>query len=289
MRGEISAGNVWLFLILKRVAVPNAVCLTGQQRMKSHRTEPCPAAGGEENVLASHSTAPGKISSSEEEKSFPKEGGDSRSFLWKPLSSPGQAQIRGDSSFWFSWLISTACLTLLFPCISGITLPSLLRSYSRLHFWRVINMLTNAALCLSNVEIRKAANSDDTLQILAAVMQQVKGFEIQLYWIVITWVKHLGRWCIRSILPAQQVMYNLGKILDGYNPVPIFVTETFLASFGGNEVTPLIFREKHFTSGQVVSSISEAWVGPKNGHYLVTNEWTMRKITTACTLLPILG
>lgn len=53
-------------------------------------------------------------------------------------------------------------------------------------------------------------------------------------------------------------MYNLGKILDGYNPVPPFVTETFLASFGGNEVTPLIFREKHFTSGQVVSRISEA-------------------------------
>lgn len=56
-------------------------------------------------------------------------------------------------------------------------------------------MLTNAALCLSNVEIRKAANSeDDTLQILAAAMQQVKDFEIQqLYWIVISWVKHLGR------------------------------------------------------------------------------------------------
>lgn len=248
MRGEISAGNVWLFLILKRVAVPNAVCLTGQQRMKSHCTEPCPAAGAEENVLASHPTAPGKISSSEEEKSFPKEGG----------GSPGQAQIRGDSSFWFSWLISTAYLTLLFPCISGITLPSLLCSYSCLHFWRVINTLTNAALCLSNVEIRKAANSeDDTLQILAAVMQQVKGFEIQLYWIVITWVKHLGRWCIRSILPAQQVMYNLGKILDGYNPVPPFVTETFTRFIWWQRShTPYLQREAfHFRS----SSVSYQW------------------------------
>lgn len=141
---------------------------------------------------------------------------------------------------------------LLFPCISEITLASLLHSYSCLRFWRVINTLTNVAFCLSNLEIRKTANSDQTLQILAAAMQQMKDFEIQkLYWIVTTWVKHLGCWCIRSILPAQQITYNLGKALEEYNPLTTFVTETFLASFSGNEITPLIFREKSFTSGQV--------------------------------------
>jgi len=84
--------------------------------------------------------------------------------------------------------MSTACLTLFFTCISEITLPSLLSNYSCLHFWRVINILTNASHCLSNLKIREAANSEDqTLQILAAEVQQMKDIKIQhFYWIVIS-------------------------------------------------------------------------------------------------------
>lgn len=68
VRGEISTGSVWLFLIL------------GQQRIKTHRTEPCPAAAAEENILENYATAPEKTPS-EERESFPKERYDSCSFL----------------------------------------------------------------------------------------------------------------------------------------------------------------------------------------------------------------
>lgn len=149
--------KVWLY--------PTLGCLLRQQRMKSHCTEfvlHCPAARTEENVLASHSTAPGRVCFSEMEESFLKEGGDSCSFLWKPLFSLCLEEKHGSrviSSL--SQLISSECLTLLFPCISKIALPSLLCSNSHLHFWRVINTLTNAGLCPSNLKIRKAANSED--------------------------------------------------------------------------------------------------------------------------------
>lgn len=54
--------KAWLSLALH--------CLTGQQRIKTHRTEPCSASEAEKNGLASQ-RAPGKISS-EEQKSLPK-------------------------------------------------------------------------------------------------------------------------------------------------------------------------------------------------------------------------
>jgi len=60
--------------------------------MQTHHIEPCPAAGVEENVLASHATTPGK--SSEGEESFPKEGDDSApSFESHSLSSVSRANM----------------------------------------------------------------------------------------------------------------------------------------------------------------------------------------------------
>lgn len=171
VRGEISTGSVWLFLIL------------GQQWIKTHCTEPCSAAAAEENILENYATAPEKTPSKEGE-SFPKEQYDSCSFLWKPLSSLClQDKHRSGViplSVFPEW--SPMCVWWYLP-LHFFTLPSLLCSYSHPHFWRVLNALTNAALCLSNLRNRKAANSEDqTLQILAAVMQQMKDFETeQLY------------------------------------------------------------------------------------------------------------
>lgn len=86
-------------------------------------------------------------------------------------------------------------LSLAFPvnlhCVSDVTLPLYFWNYSsfsvaqfsqfsHLHSWRAINTLTIAGLCLSNLEIRESVNSEDqTLQILAAEMQQMKDIKIQ--------------------------------------------------------------------------------------------------------------
>lgn len=140
MFGCFSFWRVWLS--------PTLICLAGRQRMKTHRTEPClpPQEGGKCTAQPRDSPRESLLWGREKLS----QGGRWQLQLpLKALKSPEQARIWGHSSLWLSGLISTACLTLLFPCISEITLPSLLRSYSHLCFWRVINTWTNAALCLS--------------------------------------------------------------------------------------------------------------------------------------------
>lgn len=148
------------FWFLEAWLLSTFVCFAGQQKTKSHCTETWSATGAEENILASHSITPGKVSS-EEEESFLKKGDDNFIFLWKTLSSVSRTSTD-----------LRQFLSLAFPgnlhCTTDATLPlyfwnysSLLHNYSCLHFWKLINMLVNAALCLSNPKIRKAASSGD--------------------------------------------------------------------------------------------------------------------------------
>lgn len=146
------------FWFLKVCLFLTLVCLAGQQKMKSHCTETWLAT--EENVLANNSTSPEKISS-EEEESFLKKGDDNFIFLWKTLSSLSRTStdLRQFPSLSFPGHLH---------CTTDVILPlyfwnysSLLFNYSFLHFWKVINMLINAGLCLSNPKIRKAAGSED--------------------------------------------------------------------------------------------------------------------------------
>lgn len=99
VRGEIYTGSVWLFLIL------------GQQRIKTHRTEPCPAAAAEENILENYATAPEKTPL-RNGKAFQKSDMTAAA-SFESHSHPSvsrKAQIWGDSSLCLSWVISNVCL-----------------------------------------------------------------------------------------------------------------------------------------------------------------------------------
>lgn len=146
------------FWFLKVWVFSTFICLAGTRRLNDC-TETWPAMGGEENALASESTTPGQIS--EEEESFLKKGDDNFIFLWKTLSSVSRTCT--DLMQFLSWV---------FPghrqCTTDVTFPlyfwnysSLLHNYSCWHFWKVINILINAALCESNLKIGKAAGSED--------------------------------------------------------------------------------------------------------------------------------
>lgn len=227
----------------------------------------------------------GKMSS-EEEESFLKKGDDNFIFLWKTLSSLPRTST--DLRPFFS---------LAFPghlhCTTDVILPlyfwsysSLLCNYSCLHFWKVINMLINAALCLSNLKIRKAAKdqttnpcccnaADEGLWNTAVVLDNYHLGET------------FGMFMHQIYPPCSTDHVQPGKCSLGTHS-PAFVTETVLASFGSSKVTPLIFKGRCSTSGQRWFSISEEWGGRKIGHCLGTNEWTNREITKSCTSLTIL-
>lgn len=87
-----------------------------------------------------------------------------------PLS-PGQAQILGSSSL--LQLISTVSEAILLEFLKSLILCC---TVTIAHVSVMINALTNAALCLSNLEIREAANSED--QTLRSLAIEMLGYNI---------------------------------------------------------------------------------------------------------------
>lgn len=87
-----------------------------------------------------------------------------------PLS-PGQAQILGSSSL--LQLISTVSEAILLVFLKSLILFCT-GTIARVSV--MINALTNAALCLSNLEIREAANSED--QTLHPLPTEMLGYNI---------------------------------------------------------------------------------------------------------------
>lgn len=124
-----------------------------------------------ENGLSIHATVPGKITS-EKEKPSKVESWQLQLSLKVarfPLS-PGQAQILGSSSL--LQLISTVSEAILLEFLKSLILCC---TVTIAHV-SVINALTNAALCLSNLEIREAANSED--QTVHSLAIEMLGYNI---------------------------------------------------------------------------------------------------------------